>query len=370
MVGKKRVNPVAEQALEWMLLLRSGEASDSDVERFNAWRRLDPRNEAEAARLIGALYALSPLSDLASRKILRDVLLSAPPRRGALKSILGFAAVAATTGSVANRFIPMEAVMHDLRTATGERQTIQLDDGSILTLNARSIADADFSASTRGIKLLRGEAYIEMAGSLALPFSVATRDGTIHAEGGAIAVGVDERATSVRTLDSAVDVAPTSGKTTRVPMGCTATFAGHAVLSTRRSMPNETSWVNGQLVAVNQPLAEVVERLRPYYRGWISVDQDVAAVGISGVFLLDQIDRAINSLVEAGPIAVSRRAGLWVSITRSGALERPNHAGPADAASAADPPSAEKAERPVWPTSPQPASDAHLEGKATGNDDA
>jgi ferric-dicitrate binding protein FerR (iron transport regulator) len=74
-------------------------------------------------------------------------------------------------------------------------------------------------------------------------------------------------------------------------------------------------------------LAELVERLRPYYRGWISVDRDVEAISISGVFQLDHIDQAINSLVEAGPITVIRRAGLWVSITRRGGSERWNQTG-------------------------------------------
>jgi transmembrane sensor len=64
-------DPVASQAIEWMVLLRSGIATAHEQSEFEGWRRADPRHEAACQRIERVLGGMGAgLVNTASRKAL------------------------------------------------------------------------------------------------------------------------------------------------------------------------------------------------------------------------------------------------------------------------------------------------------------
>ena len=68
----------------------------------------------------------------------------------------------------------------ELATATGERRSVQLPDGTRLQLNPDSAVDLDFNAQQRLITLLRGEILVTCGTALSTPLRVQTRHGVLE----------------------------------------------------------------------------------------------------------------------------------------------------------------------------------------------
>lgn len=79
MTAVRRVaDPVACQAIEWMVLLRSGDAGAHERSAFEGWRRADPLHEAACQRIERMLGRMDACpANAASRKALL-----APAKRG------------------------------------------------------------------------------------------------------------------------------------------------------------------------------------------------------------------------------------------------------------------------------------------------
>lgn len=54
-------DPIAEQAIEWMVLLRSGEATQTDYDEYRRWRYENPLHERACQRIEQTLGKFQPL---------------------------------------------------------------------------------------------------------------------------------------------------------------------------------------------------------------------------------------------------------------------------------------------------------------------
>ncbi|WP_087500682.1 FecR domain-containing protein [Pseudomonas sp. SID14000] len=79
-----------------------------------------------------------------------------PSRRNLLGKGLALWLLGAGGVSVLNRLAPVADLLADAHTATGERKTLLLADGSRLSLNARSAADIRFDARQCRVMLRAG----------------------------------------------------------------------------------------------------------------------------------------------------------------------------------------------------------------------
>ena len=148
-MSKTKVDPITRAAIDWILRLESGHACPSERQVFKAWLAENPEHMAAWQRVAGLLK--NPLADLqsvdrrspgqlqAARKALLET--TSPSRKktlqgGVLLLLLGLGAA-----GVVDRVTPLAGFMADQHTGTGERKTIELADGSRLTLNARSAVD-------------------------------------------------------------------------------------------------------------------------------------------------------------------------------------------------------------------------------------
>ncbi len=157
-------------AADWAARLDARALTADEQAELDTWLDGDPRCLGAFARaraaLVGATRRRSarPVSSRASS--------GAPLSRRALLGA-GGGAIAAGIAGVA--FVAVHTPQPQRRrfeSLLGEVRHIPLEDGSHITLNTDSALSVEFSATRRLVRLLRGEAYFEVAKNPSRPFIV------------------------------------------------------------------------------------------------------------------------------------------------------------------------------------------------------
>jgi transmembrane sensor len=94
-------------------------------------------------------------------------------------------------------------------TAVGEQRTVQLGDGSLVQLNARSKLTVRLSDARREVRLLEGEAFFKVSRDTSRPFTVETDRAVVRVLGTQFNVDRHLRDTRVAVLEGTVWVTPT-----------------------------------------------------------------------------------------------------------------------------------------------------------------
>lgn len=305
---------VVDEAAQWMARVQSGDMSEPERRAFDAWRVADPHHEQVLGLMSGGLNALR---SNALRQVSRDSLLhslNAPSSRrrfvaGSL-SVLGLALAA---GLLGRRFdlLPEAGALY---TGVGERRDFTLDDGSALTLNARSRVVRRFDSRQRLLQLRSGELCVDVARDPQRPFVVETEHGQMRALGTRFLVERGDTFTRLVMLHSRVEVLTASGARQVVEAGQSLRFDGQQLLLLEPARGHEGAWTQGLLEAHDRPLGEVVERLRGYRRGIIRLSPEVSGLRLSGIYPLDDSDRTLQLLERSLPIRIHYHSAYWVSI--------------------------------------------------------
>lgn len=317
-------DPVAEEAIEWMVLLHSGEAEADDRRRLAEWRARDPRHDQAWQRLQGTLArTIAPIRQVdrqapAQSSVMERVMLrppAAPHRRQLLRRSLGLAAIGLATGALTHRFLPLQNLVADLSTGTGERRRFDLPDGSSLMLNARSAVDIRFSAGVREVRLRAGELIATVAADVARPFTVRTDHGTASALGARLLVGIapDQSRSTALALDRGARV-DNGAERLNLRRGEAAFFRPTGIERLPGDASGRSAWADGMLLAADQPLFEVIAALRPYREGFIRLSPEAARLRVLGAFPLDDTDNALRSLEQTMPLEIRRFGSLLVDI--------------------------------------------------------
>jgi len=95
------------------------------------------------------------------------------------------------------------------QTQPGEQRSLSLADGSHIVMNTRSILEIRMGARRREVRLLKGEAYFEVAHDESRPFVVATPLGYVRAVGTRFDVLMDEERVEVAMAEGKVMVRST-----------------------------------------------------------------------------------------------------------------------------------------------------------------
>lgn len=179
------------------------------------------------------------------------------------------------------------------------RRTLQLVDGSVVTLAPRSSLDVAFSDDHRDLRLASGEAFFQVAHETARPFVVATAHGKTRATGTAFAVQLDGEAATVTVAEGRIEISGIDGGQTRQaaagqqvryaldPAG-TLTAIGAATATQDR---NALGWRNGMLAFEGEPLATVVSQVNRYSPRPITIiDPALATLPIFATIKIDSPD--------------------------------------------------------------------------------
>lgn len=235
-----------------------------------------------------------------------------PARRTVLKGLVlgvGLAGVAWTG------YRSSPTWLADARTATGERRTLTLADGTRLTLNTASAVDIRYSAEQRLIVLVEGEIAVQTA-SDQRPLRVRTVHGDMRALGTQFTVRLHADRTELTVIEHAVAVHnAASGYEVRVNAGMGLAFDSGPLPEPCPTDLARTAWREGQLVLDGWPLRRALAEIQRYRPGVLSCSDDVAGLRLAGVYPLDDTDRALAAIAEALHLKTSTFTRYWIRLS-------------------------------------------------------
>lgn len=325
------MDTATEQAIDWLVRLDSGHADADDHHAFRhwlsqadahrqAWATVQSRLGASVEPALAQLRRCGPAT-AASRHTLLAPVPTAARRRSLLRGSVAALFASTTAGWLVHRQTPLGTLLADLHTGTGERLRHTLPDGSELTLDARSGANIAYSATQRLVRLCEGALVATVAPLRATdgapqPFIVQSAEGTVQALGTRFMVRQQDGRTQVHVLEHSVRITTQAGRQHTVYAGESAWFDGTAITpldSPGAAQAAPAAWADGLIDVRDQPLAEVVDALRPYLPGVLRVSPEAARLRVFGVFPLDRPQQVLQDLVDTHPVRV-RCWGTWLTL--------------------------------------------------------
>jgi transmembrane sensor len=310
---------IVAQATDWYLKVQDDDCPSEVRAALQDWLCADPMHRLAYGRIDEIWSRFGQVDAQAGKAALDTGLSGAGRRRRSMAGGLMLACAVAASGWLALQTQTARYLLADHRTVPGERLTITLADRSRVTLNTDSAIDVRYDGLERRIVLQQGEILVEVTADPQRPFVVESRHATARALGTQYVVRDDSAATTVAVIESTVEAC------SRASDACVTLGAGEATLITRDGMTDAeavdidslTGWRDGVLAVNDRPLAEVLAELERYRRGTFSYDaEELRGLSVSGVFPLDDTDRALAALSANLPLRVTRFTPYIVRIDR------------------------------------------------------
>ena len=208
-------------------------------------------------------------------------------------------------------------------TQIAELEEIALDDGSVVTLGARSKMDVAFTEESRQVVLLAGEAFFDVAPDEARPFFVAVDDTLIRVVGtkfdvkratGDVHVSVLEGKVAVMKADA---VSPHGFEAATEDPTVRLLSAGQKIVATPQALPQDIqqiehatpgAWRSGRLAYEDASLTEIIADVNRYSDRPIRIAQaELGDIRFTMGFQADQIETWLNALEASQPVRVEDR---------------------------------------------------------------
>lgn len=312
-----------EQAAEWFAVLRSGHVEEDERRRWQDWLAGDACNRDAWAQVeaISKGISVAAHAPLAASSALR-----AADRLGSRRKLLKTLALAALTAGVGWQLARRDdwsqtlAGLHaDHRTGVGESRRVVLADGTRVWLNTDTALDDGFNANLRLLSLYRGEIMVDTHPDSwvpSRPFLVRSREGSMRALGTRFNVRQFDGRTLLSVSQGRVEITPLDpgAAPTVVEAGQEALFTRSEVTAVGALPPAHASWINGMLIAQDQPLGEFLGELARYRKGYLGCDPDIAGLRVVGGFPLRDTDQALAMLQAALPVQVRLILPWWVTV--------------------------------------------------------
>lgn len=298
---------IALQAAEWLTTLMSGEATASDKEAWRHWHDANPDHARAWQHIERVSGQLQHLDGHAARQALTQRPVS---RRKAVNLLLWLSGIG-VIGWSGLRSTAGQSMLADFSTATGERRSFTLADGSQLDLNTDSAANMRYSATQRRVELIKGELFIATAAEqppVQRPFFVETLQGQALALGTRYSVRQRDDRTMVVVEQGAVKLTPRHGSDSLIiQAGQRAAMTADNVLPVQTATADDWGWRKGQILADGMRLRDFLLELSRYRTGLLGCDDSVADLRISGVFPLADTDAILLSLSDSLPVRLRFR---------------------------------------------------------------
>lgn len=296
-----------EEAMGWLLRLDEAPADVTLRDQHRAWLARDPLNALawQQARKGWAVVdktepsTMSAWPHASARKMSNKVVaFPAQWRRPAV----WISAAAAACLALAIAPVLTQRLGADYTTPTAEIRHISLVDGSTIQLAPESSLSASLTADSRTIKMSSGRAFFEVAKDAARPFVVQAGEVSITVLGTAFDVRVNEDSVAVAVRHGQVGVRQAGGQVDeRLIPGDQITINRATGKAVAELVPESAvgSWAEGQLSVLNTPVAEVVDEIRRYHRGWIIiVDDRLGSERVTGLYNVQNPDVALRALLQ------------------------------------------------------------------------
>lgn len=317
---------IEQAAAEWFARAQSEDLSEARKRELDAWLAADARHRVayEALDLVwtdmGSSRRLSAMASKVRTGTKTSWFGKLVPQRPAY-ALLG-AAAALTT--VAVFFLlpfgePGGIVAEVHQTQVAEIRDQMLDDGSVVTIGAKSAIEVAFDETQRRVILNEGVAFFSVETDPDRPFFVLAGETVVHVVGTKFDVHRGPEGVEVTVLEGVVEVLEgaarlsgtleDAGERHLLSAGQKAVSspAGDVSEVERVSAIETAAWRSGRLVYDNTSLREVIADANRYYDGHIELESgSLGDLRVSASFRSDEIDAMINTLVRGLPVEARR----------------------------------------------------------------
>lgn len=307
---------LSRQATAWLVQLNDEPGNEALRMQFIDWLATSPAHLAaweETERVSGLLSAARPLTRAVPPAV------SAYPawcQKLASARMLAALALAACFAWIVTPDLSLW-VRSDEITQTAELRRVMLKDGSTVYLGPATAIAFTNGVRDRTLDLLQGEAWFDVAHDEARPFRVIAGDSTVTVLGTAFSVRKKESGTDVAVQRGRVAVTtPDAAPPARVELVAGQSLALSEGVATRDTIRPDrvANWREGMAIVNDQPIGNVIDRLRPWYKGYIMArGAGLKDRRVSGIYDLRDPDRALEALTRAHKVRVSR-VSPWLRI--------------------------------------------------------
>lgn len=320
-------------AARWYGRVRSGAMSAQEERAFEAWLDADPQHRAAYDAIDLAWGALGLVRDHPRVMAMRESLPSEPNRffaqPWARRAIAACAAAVVAGAGLSGAWLVWrphdELANQAFRTGIGQKATVNLPDGTEVTLNTGTVLRTRADADRRLVYLDQGQAFFRVAHDKAHPFIVHAAGRTVTALGTAFDVRVDHGRFSVTLVEGKVRVeqpiAPAKTTPAVQPQAApqrsiqsTDMVAGSELIAAANQQwtiaPTDivkaTSWVHDQLIFEREPLSDVVDEMNRYsVRKIVIADARVGRTPVSGNFRPGDVESFARALEAYGYASIA-----------------------------------------------------------------
>jgi transmembrane sensor len=178
---------ITAEACAWIAQLETGDATHADMEAFKEWVSRSPRHSTEIKRMAQLSLSLNSLNEIAP-----EMTAATQVNQNITKSRFRLPVIWMPVMVMSLVFFSflltilmpsIPAQTDNYFTQVGESKTVNLTDGSLITLNTDSHIAVTYSDENRVIQLLKGEAYFDVVANKERPFWVYTKGDRVRVVG-------------------------------------------------------------------------------------------------------------------------------------------------------------------------------------------
>lgn len=325
-----------QTAADWLVVLLDAPDDAGLAAAFARWYAADPRHAddwAALARTYQVMGMAMPVHEAAWRDASGAGPRPLPPvhtpldhqstnRRPTNRPRRRAAALVAMAmaACVAVAILPAQLARWTADHVTGHAETAQvtLSDGSRVRLAPDSAIRVDLTGTGRRVALIEGRAFFEVTADPARPFQVTAGDVSATVLGTAFEVRRGDDDTRIAVREGRVRVARHGGSS---PADAVLQAGDWATLGDtgaprlgHRAARDIAVWTDGQVIARDRPVAEVVDELRPYLTGLVLVrGDDLARQPLTGVYNLTDPLAALRAIASAQHAHI-RQITPWIVV--------------------------------------------------------
>ena len=315
---------LSEVAARWYLRMREQASRHNEQQAFEQWLADDPRHAAEYDSIVsamGQLHSTESLSKLAIAAEQQAFLGSEARRKTRQRRLAQVMLVCAIciAGLLSHQQYQVwqaAPVMHmAAQNPVGQIVTKTLDDGSQVTLSAKSDMEITYYRHQRHVLLKRGEAIFEVARDPERPFVVETDTAKITVLGTRFAVNCLEQLVRISVDHGRVKVEPRLGTDAMPPANPSTAareithgqvlevYPSHAMVLVNRPASDAFAFLSGRLVFDRADIHEIAYTVSRYRQKPVQ-SQGRQGRNISADINIQDIDQFLRGLPNVAPVTL------------------------------------------------------------------
>ena len=318
--GLETKEGLRDEAVAWLVRVQSETATAEDWMALTDWlegseARVAAFEEAEliVADLDGRKAEIAEQYPPSAPKVISFPRRSPPPVRRAWIGGAIAASLAVLVGGPA-LWTASQGQRVTYETKPGETRRIDLADGTHIILDGGSRLSVRLGWRRRAVEMGMAQASFDVAKDPSRPFLIGVGDQRVRVVGTEFNIRHDARSVRVTVRRGVVEVAQRDGggpAPVRLTVGQEFRHVqGAARSDVRRVAPDGAfAWAQGQLVADNETLGDIVADLNRRFSTPIRIAPEAASRRFSGVIALDDEDAAVHVLATYAALTVDRVDG-------------------------------------------------------------